>query len=56
MIATRQTDDLIAEQLRAVDAVVLAQHADSSAAAAPRVAAYLPKRAQDVRVPTARHM
>ena len=38
----RVADELIAEQLGAVDAVILAQRVDPAPAVAPRVAAYLP--------------
>ena len=44
-------DELRAEELRAVDAVVLAQLVDPSPTAAPRIAAYLPERAQNLRGP-----
>ena len=49
-------DKLVAEQLGAVDAVILAQLVDPVPAAAPRVAANLPQRAQDLREPTAGHL
>ena len=49
----RVADELYAEELCAIDAVVLAQLVESVSSVAPRIAAHLPERANDLRVPIA---